>query len=383
LNHLDLSNNRLTAVRNIDCLPSLHTVDLSTNELTTLHTSVSMPDLKSLRLSHNRLHSFDSVLFPDLQLLYLDNNDLSTIDGLNKCPHLEILSVREQFTTQSFDIPPELSIDIGPLPNIRKLFLSSNRLSERTLRPSSPALSLQLLDVASCGLKKIPDHFGTGFPNLRVLNLNFNALTELGGIAGMNGLGRLTLVGNRVSRLRMLCQILSKLGKSDGYGYSALKTIDIRGNPLTVGFYPSPVLGSGRGDSNAKLLEHTRQHACKDRKHAEQVQDAFPAIGGGSDIAVTKFANDVLENGWGLALEIDDPYTVPPADAEADQKYLSRLDESTKMRRMVLELLLYAGSGGAIKVLDGLELKPLLEGEKIEVDRIWDKLEDLGVLKRK
>jgi hypothetical protein len=240
---------------------------------------------------------------------------------------------------------------------------------------------LQLLDVASCGLKEIPGHFGARFPNLRVLNLNFNALTELGGIAGMNGLGRLTLVGNRVSRLRMLCQVVSKLGKSNDHGYRVLKTIDIRGNPLTVGFYPSPVTGSGRGESNAKLLEYTRQHARKNKKNGEQ--DALAAIGGGTDIAVTNYANAVHENASELDVEIDDPYTVPPADAEVDQKYRSRLDESTKMKRMVLELMLYAGSGGSIKILDGLELRPILEGEKAEVDRIWDKLEDLGVLKRK
>jgi Leucine-rich repeat (LRR) protein len=333
-----------------------------------------------LRLSNNRLSKFDAGVFPSLTLLYLDKNCLSMVDGLGRCTHLEVLSLREQTSLQATEPAPVLHIDIGDLKDIRKLFLSSNRLSERILSPSMPALNLQLLDIAACGLDGLPTHFGKSFPNLRVLNLNFNALTELAGMAGMNGLGRLTLVGNRVRRLRTLCQIISKLGRTGRYDHSSLKTIDLRGNPLTVGFYPPAVLGSG---NNTKKLESTRKRADSQEGQDENRHTALATFGHCADIALPDLASELSKIDSDPGVEIDDPYTIPPADVEADRKYRTRLDESTRVRRMVLELMLYAGSGGAIRVLDGLQLRPILEDEKAAMDRVWDKLEDLGVLKKK
>ncbi|THC98678.1 hypothetical protein EYZ11_001881 [Aspergillus tanneri] len=80
--------------------------------------------------------------------------------------------------------------------------------------------------------------------------------------------------------------------------------------------------------------------------------------------------------------DIDDPYTLPPSDPEADQKYVSLLDEPTRLRRRVFELMLYVGTGGSIKFLDGLELRPTFEGGS-DMDHAWTKLEKLGVLKKK
>ncbi|KAL1971336.1 hypothetical protein VTN77DRAFT_288 [Rasamsonia byssochlamydoides] len=384
LRELDLSNNQLTAVRNIHFLPALESLDLNTNQVDELHSSMPLRNIRFLRLSNNRLRSFDAAIFPHLTLLYLDKNYLSTVNGLEKCSHLEVLSLREQMSLQSTEPASILDIDISAMKDIRKLFLSSNRLSERILSPSVPVLSLQLLDLASCGLNGLPAHFGASFPNLRVLNLNFNALTELRGIKGMNGLGRLTVVGNRVSRLRTLCQVIGRLGRTDRYGHSSLRTIDLRGNPLTVGFYPPPVSGSGRNGNNAKTLEFALKSADGHKEQDENRHTALATFGRCADIALPELANEVskIDIDCESEVEIDDPYTIPPADAEADRKYRSRLDESTRVRRMVVELMIYAGSGGAIRVLDGLELRPILEDEKAEMDRVWNKLEDLGVLKK-
>ncbi|KAH8696346.1 hypothetical protein BGW36DRAFT_408249 [Talaromyces proteolyticus] len=382
LGEIDLSNNQISVVRNLEYLPALETLNISANEIKQLQPIVPLQALQRLRASSNRFYSFDASLFPHLKLLYLDANCLSTVSGLSKCNNLEVLSVREQFSGQPQKSESPFDIDISPLADIRKLFLSSNRLSERTLAPSTPMLGLQLLDIASCGLQDIPPRFGKRFPNLRVLNLNFNSVKELGEIAGMNGLSRLTAVGNRISRLRMICQVISKVGQPAQYGGNTLKNIDLRGNPLTVGFYPPAISGSGRADTHIKLLQIRRKEAAVSRKRIESEIGPLTTIGGGSDMEVL----DTKDNGNGSDMhtnvEIDDPYTLPPADAEADQKYRSRLDESTKVRRMTMELLMYAGTRGSIKVLDGLDLRPILEGEKREIDRIWGKLEALGVFKR-
>jgi predicted small lipoprotein YifL len=280
-----------------------------------------------------------------------------------------------------------LDIDITHLADIRKLYLSSNRLSERTLSPSTPVLALQLLDIASCGLQAIPSRFGKLFPNLRVLNLNFNSVSELDNIAGMSGLSRLTVAENRVSRLRTLCQVLSRIGRSAHHGDSPLRNIDLRGNPLTIGFYPPPISGSGRADTHLKLLEIRRHEIAMRKNRIEADAGLLTTISGGdghndNNTAVErKNSEDAIESR--TEVEIDDPYTLPPADATADQKHRSHLHESTKKRRMMLELLMYATTGGSLKMLDGLELRPILENEKAGIDKLWAQLEQLGVFKKK
>jgi hypothetical protein len=245
-------------------------------------------------------------------------------------------------------------------------------------------LALQLLDIASCGIRVLPGHFGKNFPNLRVLNLNFNSVSDLGSIADMRGLSRLTAAGNRISRLRMLCQVVARIGRSSQHDYSSLRTIDLRNNPLTVGFYPPPVSGSGRADTHIKMLENKLHRTHKRQKNIESGADLLLATYGETeDNAVVGFQGQTAIKERVTDVEIDDPYTLPPADAEADQKYRSRLDGSTKSRRMTLEVMLYAGTGGSVRVLDGLELRPILEHEKAEVDRLWSKLEQLGVFTKK
>lgn len=375
----------MTSVENISCLPSLEDLDLSSNHISALPCHVKLRTLHSLKLSDNCISALDISSFPSLTLLYVDKNSLSTISGIGKCHQLEILSAREQSFPQA-DEPLSLDLDLGLLKDVRKVFLSSNRLSPRTLSPSLPLRSVQLLDIASCALPGLPEDFATNFPNVKVLNLNFNALTDAGGIVGMKCLGRLTLVGNRFTRLRRLCQVLGRVGKGSSGGRSSLKTIDLRGNPLTIGFYPPALSGSGR--SEASRPKELKEKEEPERREKGLDEDGFTAranLGGHEDIArVVPWR----ENGGELeqSLEIDDPYTLPPADAEADRKYVARLDESTKLRRRVVELMLYAATGGTVKVLDGLELQPSIgeEGpEDADMNRVWNRLEELGVLKKK
>lgn len=383
LAELDLSNNRISTVRHLEYLPSIETLDLSENQIRELQTPVPIRSLRNLKVSSNRLSSFDASFYPRLRLLYLDNNYLTTVSGLAGCSSIEVFSVREQFSGQSPELGASLDIDLSPLSDTRKIFLSSNRLSDRTLSPSGPMLALQLLDIASCGIRVLPDHFGKDFPNLRVLNLNFNSISDLGSIANMRGLSRLTAAGNRISRLRMLCQVVARIGRSSQHDSSSLKTLDLRNNPLTVGFYPPPISGSGRADTHIKMLEDKLHKPLRRQKNIESGADLLPAVfDDAEDNAVVGFKGQMAIKG-ATDVEIDDPYTLPPADAEVDQKYRSRLDGSTKSKRMTLEVMLYAGTGGSIRVLDGLELRPILENEKVEVDRLWSKLEQLGVFTKK
>lgn len=376
LSELDLSNNELTSVKGLSSLPSLSALNLGANHISDVDFSETMSCLRSLKLSNNELYAMDTAMLPALNLLYLDHNSLSTVSGLENCPSLEILSAREQSSE-------DFGIDLGLVRDIRKVFLSSNRLSAQTMLPSAPLLSLQLLDFASCKIDRLPKEFALNFPNVKVLNLNFNALTGVGELAGMNCLSRLGVAGNRITRMRKLCQVLSRVGRASQNSVCSLHKVDIRGNPLTVRFYPPPLTGSGKDPENKKLRGKGPGRIDNGSKDVNNLAATLAGIGrdANEDIAHPALW-DTEDDHKNTEIEINDPYTLPSADPMSDTKYFTNLDEPTRLRRRVLELMIYAGTGGSVKYLDGLELQPKLE-EGSDMDRAWTRLEKLGVLKRK
>ncbi|KAJ5953266.1 hypothetical protein N7454_000162 [Penicillium verhagenii] len=380
LRDLDLSHNCLTSVRNIEWLPSLATLDLSANQITLLEASSSLISLRALRISANRLSVLDMKNFSSLSLLYADHNGLSTISGLENCHNLEVLSVREQTQMGDGGSGLILDLDLGSAKDIRKVFLSSNKLASRCLSPSSPLLRLQLLDIAACTLPSLPGTFASSFPNLKVLNMNFNSLTELEPLVGMNCLARLTMVGNRLARMRRICQILSRLGRTGRGNPCSLRKLDIRGNPLTVGFYPPALTGNGT-NSDRKKLKDEEKAVTHQRDNRRDLSDALADLDHNDQVAHAVTWDDSVKSD--REIEINDPLTLPPADAQADEKYLQRLDRATRLRRRVLELLLYAGTSGSLQMMDGLNLRPVMGDDSSDMGQAWIRLEELGVLRRK
>ena len=395
LKHLDLRGNRLSSVKNIQCLPALESLDLLDNHLRAFRSRSALQHLRSLKLSKNHIERLDVSPFPTLQLLYVDCNCLSTVEGLDASENLDTLSMREQTCVFDATKPLTVNLDISSASiALRKLYLSSNRLSFAVLSPASAVLNLQFLDLASCSLDHLPLNFGRNFPHLKALNLNFNALVEISPLEGVSRLSRLSLVGNRISRLRRSCQVLRSVGGRSG----TLRKVDLRGNPITVGFYPAPVIGSGR----KSLL------GSEGRKSQDMIKsrpDALPPLTDCADIAVragtsTQAArrrelDDDNNNNNNNNVEIDDPYTIPPADPDADRKYLVRLDEATALKRRVVELMVHAATSGKLKALDGLALSESSsfcvddddgrgKGKvRVKKDWVWRRLEELGVLKRR
>ncbi|KAF7617684.1 hypothetical protein AFLA_006598 [Aspergillus flavus NRRL3357] len=379
LEELDLSHNQLMSIQNIESLSALSNLDLSFNQLARVAPSAPMPYLSSLRLSSNQLHSLDVTAFPSLTLLYLDHNYLFTVSGLEHCAGLDVFSAREQMNTGDHN-GGFFDVDLGLVKDVRKVFLSCNKLSLQCLSPSNPLSGLQLLDVASCSIQSLPADFALSFPNIRVLNLNFNSLAGINELAGLNCLSRLTIASNCIVRLRRLCQVLSRIGRTNKNKVSTLQKVDVRGNPLTVRFYPPAVTGSGRvGDTkNLKVEDEPSQ---RDQAGLD-IQSVLAEFGHAENSERSIIHDQDEEPIAEKDIEINDPYTLPPADPQADQKYLSHLDEPTRLRRRVFELMLYAGTGGSLKFLDGLQLRPTLEPGS-DMDHAWNKLEKLGVLKRK
>jgi hypothetical protein len=180
---------------------------------------------------------------------------------------------------------------------------------------------LHFLELANAGLESLPDHFGYFIPNARVVNLNFNGLKDLRPLQGIVRLRKLTVVGNRLTRLRKTASVVAM--------FSSIAKVDLRDNPLTVGFYP-PVTES------------------------------------------TVALRTIAEGG-----QVPEAYEACLADADEDEIYRNRLDSDTKLRRRVYEMLLANGCP-RISMIDGL---PVNKAFILRRDDIWSRLVEIGVLR--
>lgn len=220
-----MSQNELAKIINLDHLPGLRRLDLSNNSLDKLSAPKDIPRLQDLRLVNNRMYEFDVAPFPNLQLLNIDKNSVGEIIHLEAHRSLEVLSWREQCLDSTSH---KACIQYQYCRNVRELYLSDNVVP--SIAPKFHLLNLQYLEAASTGLQFLADDFGVKCPNLRLLNLNFNALSELRPLLGIIRLEKLYVAGNRISRLRRTASVLERIGPS-------LTELDLRQNPLTLGYY--------------------------------------------------------------------------------------------------------------------------------------------------
>ena len=285
--------------------------------------------MRTLNVSNNYLSSLDLAELPNLRTLNLDNNSIASVESLSHLKTLETLSWREQTLDSAYGYS---EIQYRHCHEIRNLFFSGNRLS--TFAPSSPFLNLHHLELASTGLQALSSDFGMKCPNLRVLNVNYNAIRDLQPLLGIVKLQKLFLAGNRLSRLRRTITLLQRFGKT-------LVEIDLRDNPLTVGFY-------------------TPQQSAKEN----------PCV------ALSKHNNHIDGDGSESEAERIQAFRLPALNNEMDNILRERLDEDTKLRRRVHELLI-VHSCPLLKRLDGLNVAMKVVKKR---DGVWERLAELGVI---
>ena len=289
LRKLDLSNNQLKAVRNLHQLISLEELDLSQNKLGSMPLEEEAAAMNSLVISSNQIADIDLGLLPTVRSLIADRNNIRQVAGLRNAYNLETLSLRSQSGIS------DLVSSILSTPNeCRILALSSNAVPGGVVaRPQLPQCNLRELELVGCGISELPLGFGDFFPNCRQLNLNYNAIKDILVLQGMLKLSKLDIARNRILRMRRTCLALAKLPKLAG--------LDLRDNPLTIGFY-SPVVAE-RGDNSQ-----------------------FEA------------------------------YSLPSRDDQDDVRWLDRLDETTQLKRRAVELLLAQGCA-SLTHLDGMTFR--------------------------
>lgn len=313
--------------------------------------------VETLNLSSNRLVSLDISRTPNLRHVYLDKNAISVIRGITSLKRLETLSWREQsLTALGSDVIHE--IQYQDCHNIHHLHLSNNTLDCFT--PSTSFLNLRTLEMASTGLQTLSPRFGYKVPNLRTINLNYNAIRDLRPLVGIVKLQTLLLAGNRISRLRQTAAVFRRISSSD------LVEIDLRQNPLTLGFYTPQhqenCLSSSR--SGKQIALHTPATASRSQQQDLQSDDD----------------DDDSENSSSIFTPASSPssYVLPPLDPATDAASCARLDKDTQLRRRVYEMMIVESCSG-LKTLDGLAIgkrKQITEGK----DEVRERLSELGIL---
>ncbi|KAL9104801.1 MAG: hypothetical protein Q9163_000299 [Psora crenata] len=327
LTDLDVAGNGVVRMSNIERLPALKSLNLRDNGLEAFSLCSRLRSLETLNLADNKLKSIDVCAMPALRILIIDRNAIRRVDSLKWIGNLQLFSWREQRC--------EPGLEYQSCQEAHSLCFSSNVLT--TFGPPTPFLNLRVLELASTGLQTLRADFGSKCPNLRMANFNYNALSNLEPLLGIAKLERLYLAGNRISRLRRTTAVLNALGKE-------LVEVDLRNNPLTVGFY-----------TPQDCIYVERRMVVQDRGRVmAELDDEYVSEG-------TK------------------AYLLPPLDKDADNASRQRLDEDTKLRRRVYEMLTINACKN-LERLDGLGVGRKAVGQK---DGVWDRLVELGVLKAK
>ncbi|KAI0549512.1 hypothetical protein F4679DRAFT_546445 [Xylaria curta] len=313
LTELDLENNQIVEFENSDQLTSLNTLNLQSNCLVHFAPSEgqSFLSLKVLKLSDNDIQTLDVAVFPSLRLLHVDRNSITTMTGFSQCRYLDSLSLREQKGNNVLD-----TSFLDSACEVRKLFLSGNRLSG--FNPGIDFLNLQYLELANCGLQSLAPDIGQLMPNLRVININFNAIDDLWPLRYIPRLKKLLAVGNRLAEAGKVANALAE--------FPHLSRLDLRNNGATLGFYAP-------------------------------VQTLVPTGDGWKE---TEF----------------DPFALSDGDVERQDKFASRLDMSTRMRKRVYDMVVL-NDCRQLKMLDGL---PVPKDIALKRDDVWRALMESGIV---
>lgn len=259
--------------------------------------------------------------FPRLESLYVDGNSLSEVNGLEHLRRLRTFSAREQILDVDSGGESRVSRLVENT-DVHNLYISLN--PAYTLGITQHLLNLQRLELASMGLKELPDNFGQLTPNIRTLNLNFNSLQDIRPLLNIKRLSELLLAGNKIDRLRQNAMVLGK--------FTSLSKLDWRDNPVTLRFYAS--------------ASENRVMSLRRKPDDEQLNDRF---------------------------------VLPRGDADTDDQHQARLDYETRIRRRVTEMML-ANLCRELCELDGL---PFDKARVLVKDDVWERLMILGVIRRK
>ncbi len=273
LRRLDLSNNRFSSIPSVlQRLRNLEVLDLSGNPLASLPNWLfELTSLQSLELTNCQVRELPSALakLTRIRKLHIGANSLTALPD-----------------------------EIGALSELQELIASHNALV--SLPTSIGRLSkLQLLYAYSNKLSSLPDSVGK-LSSLRELHVSQNMLE--GVPATLTNLSRLELLGLAGNTLKVLPDSLAppnleKLFLSDNHltdlpsalgAISALREVDVRGNPLAL------EISEARGQGLDALKRYLRA------KNAARVvlNEAKLILVGEGEVGKTSLLAALRDEGW-------------------------------------------------------------------------------------
>lgn len=73
--------------------------------------------------------------------------------------------------------------------------------------------NLVYFELAACRLTSLPANFSSLVPNVRVLNLNYNFLEDVGPLEGLSRIKKLSIIGSRVKGTKGLIRMVQRMGE--------------------------------------------------------------------------------------------------------------------------------------------------------------------------
>lgn len=225
LQELNVSDNKITQLVNLQELPSLRVLTVNDNHLVHLECGIKHQHLKKLSVKFNKLEQLDLLNFPLLRVLRFDGNRLNKLLNLRKLKYLEEVSAKSQIN--------EIIIEeTSTVKDIKTLDLSGNNyLKSEKFLTWQPLVNINSLTLSAINIQMLPKNFGSIFPNVHELNLNFNKLTNIDSLQGLTNLRKVYLVSNNLSKVEHV--LISLKGSR-----TSLKSLDLRLNSLNLDFYP-------------------------------------------------------------------------------------------------------------------------------------------------
>lgn len=253
---LNLLNNEITLVTSINALPKLVVLNLNENKLTKITCETRHTNLKKLELKFNQMRILNLRPYPQLRILRIDGNALGVSD-FHRLNNLEELLAKCQSSPNIVDLVVKGACDVRMLDLSGNQFFDIIYFSHKSFERGVQAnlfKNLNKLVLVAMDLCKIPPLFSNMFPNVRLLNLNFNRLTDISGLSELQNLKKLYLVSNEIRRVKLVCNGLTGARNS-------LKVLDLRLNPCTVDMYPyvfSPEESKGNSNSSTTYIRLDR-----------------------------------------------------------------------------------------------------------------------------
>ncbi|EDW01470.1 toll-like receptor 9 isoform X2 [Drosophila grimshawi] len=187
LEHLDLSGNRFEEfpIQYAD-MDSLLYLDLSNNKIDNLAANalIGFTSLRTLLLANNSIVLWSEIspneafkYAPSLKRLSLSGNRLGSFASADSKMQLNSQSLTELDLSAAQISVVGGDILVNKLPNLQRLSLANNQLTQLLRLPSK---SLRELDLSNCGLQRLSSTFFEALPNLEVLNISHNTALQFG-----------------------------------------------------------------------------------------------------------------------------------------------------------------------------------------------------------